>query len=421
MGTRDTENKSLEVNTLQENRSKRKRFKNKDYCFFCNKLVTNFARHLKRHHYEESEVKQCYINRIGSRERKRMLRLLRNKSNFVKKSNSVNKSHNNVLPCIHCLGYFARNRLTRHTRQCFANTEKNNNRNCLSEAQNILLRRRKIHENLRDTVFPRMRVDHISLVAKQDELICAFGAKYIRIPCTITRINTISNRMRNIAKLLIEINKINPKIENLFHVLDPEHYDLIVAGTKIVAKFNPDEKNYKSPHYALNIGTLLKQCCDIAIIYARKSKKFINCTEMEANLRKMKDLLRLKWKSCIMPDENSNLKKSEEEANKSLNENLILASKVESAINEKTVSRKSIQPAVKSVKNSKRQLIPWTEEQKMIVNEYFKQHILEKKPPKRYECETLINNNFKLLENKNWLKIKVYIQNKYTKKYKEII
>lgn len=38
------------------------------------------------------------------------------------------------------------------------------------------------------------------------------------------------------------------------------------------------------------------------------------------------------------------------------------------------------------------------------------------KPPKRHECDTLKQQHPKLLENKDWIKIKVLNQNNYSKK-----
>nr|CAI5862861.1 unnamed protein product [Callosobruchus analis] len=63
----------------------------------------------------------------------------------------------------------------------------------------------------------------------------------------------------------------------------------------------------------------------------------------------------------------------------------------------------------------KRVLVKWTSEQKQVVTRYFKQHVKEKRPPKRAECEALIEQHPELLENKSWTKIKVFIQNLYTK------
>ncbi|CAG9773287.1 unnamed protein product [Ceutorhynchus assimilis] len=69
-------------------------------------------------------------------------------------------------------------------------------------------------------------------------------------------------------------------------------------------------------------------------------------------------------------------------------------------------------------KRKNRKLVPWTDEQKTVTLDYFKEHIELKKPPKRLECEDLKSKYKQVLSNKDWLKIKVFIQNVYTKKKK---
>ncbi|KAK9709411.1 hypothetical protein QE152_g26655 [Popillia japonica] len=70
----------------------------------------------------------------------------------------------------------------------------------------------------------------------------------------------------------------------------------------------------------------------------------------------------------------------------------------------------------KALPNKKRVLVPWSDEQKNTVCNFFKTHIRKKQPPKRVECEELEKLHPELLSNKYWLKIKVFVQNKYTKK-----
>ncbi|KAF5280150.1 hypothetical protein FQA39_LY18126 [Lamprigera yunnana] len=65
---------------------------------------------------------------------------------------------------------------------------------------------------------------------------------------------------------------------------------------------------------------------------------------------------------------------------------------------------------------NKQILVKWTDEQKSIVRKYFQKHIRNKKSPKRLECEELNKKYPDILSNKNWLKIKVFIQNIYIKK-----
>lgn len=63
----------------------------------------------------------------------------------------------------------------------------------------------------------------------------------------------------------------------------------------------------------------------------------------------------------------------------------------------------------------KRNLVPWTTQQKNIVKKFFSKHIKNKQPPKRHECEELRSQHPDILHNKDWLKIKFFIQNAYTK------
>ncbi|KAJ8932511.1 hypothetical protein NQ314_014603 [Rhamnusium bicolor] len=70
------------------------------------------------------------------------------------------------------------------------------------------------------------------------------------------------------------------------------------------------------------------------------------------------------------------------------------------------------------LQKKKRILVPWTSEQKKVARRFFKDHIKYRKPPKREECDELKEKHSDLLQNKDWLKIKVFIQNEYTKKNK---
>lgn len=68
-------------------------------------------------------------------------------------------------------------------------------------------------------------------------------------------------------------------------------------------------------------------------------------------------------------------------------------------------------------RKTKKVLVPWTPMQKEAVTDFFKNHIEMKKPPKRKECEEL-KKKYDILDNKSWTKIKVFVQNCYTKKVK---
>lgn len=76
--------------------------------------------------------------------------------------------------------------------------------------------------------------------------------------------------MRELAKILIESQKLNPAIKNLYEQLHPQYFDLVVQCAKIIAKYNPETDVYESPTFGMNISRCLKDSCDIAILHVCK-------------------------------------------------------------------------------------------------------------------------------------------------------
>lgn len=55
--------------------------------------------------------------------------------------------------------------------------------------------------------------------------------------------------------------------------------------------------------------------------------------------------------------------------------------------------------------------VPWTEEQKQVITNYFQKHIVLKRAPVKKECEELKKKYSSLLKDKPWRKIKSFIHN----------
>lgn len=281
-----------------------KRHRQRDFCFFCETLVQSFARHLIRNHFLETEVQHIISLPPKSQKRKELLTSIRKKGNFLN-SNDNQKAvktgplKKNLLPCNGCLGFYSEKHLWRHRKKC---TENNVGKTARADGQNLLLRHLKVDSELREKVFPRMRADHVSLVAKKDPLICEFGSRYIKIHREAHFINVASRKMRELARFLIEMRKLDSSITSLFSVLKPQHFDNIIQATKNIAKYDAEKELYKSPTYALNFGTSIKQCCEIAILHALKKKgvaENITTAEIEADLKSVIQLVTAHWKFSI--------------------------------------------------------------------------------------------------------------------------
>lgn len=97
----------------------------------------------------------------------------------------------------------------------------------------------------------------------------------------------------------MELTNREPSIRNLFDALHPKHFDLIVDATRRIAKYDYEKRCYESPTYALNIGTAIKQCAELAIVFALKRKNVsqtIQTGEMEADFKTLIQIINSQWK-----------------------------------------------------------------------------------------------------------------------------
>ncbi|KAG5893346.1 hypothetical protein JTB14_000112 [Gonioctena quinquepunctata] len=294
--TKTVEKSFNDFGVYKENGEIRKGKKKTDFCFYCKTSVLNFARHITRNHSCEFDVQKIMSKPSGSIERRLLLDLLRNKAR-------------DLLPCDNCLGFFSKKLLWRHRNKC----NDSMNRNHQGAAQNILLGNLSIDAHLKNTVFPSMRADEISLIAKKDPLICAYGARYIKVHREKHFINVASRKMREIARLLMELKKMEPTIKCLFDALKPKYFDTIVMATKAVSKYNVEKDKFDSPTYALNMGTYLKQCTEIAIEFALKRKQIaetVPSAEAEGDLKTLIKVIESQWQYEISSQAASDLNMS---------------------------------------------------------------------------------------------------------------
>ncbi|KAG5863593.1 hypothetical protein JTB14_005010 [Gonioctena quinquepunctata] len=155
-----------------------------------------------------------------------------------------------------------------------------------------------------------MRADRVSLVAKKDPLICAFAARYLKIHREKHFVTIASRKMRELARLLIEAKIFKPSIKDFFGALRPENYDVLVSATKAASKFDTNKQRYQSPTFALNMGTTLKQCCDIALVHTLKKSNLlptIQTANAEAELKTLVQLIEGNWRFDVSSQAASDL------------------------------------------------------------------------------------------------------------------
>ncbi|XP_060879529.1 uncharacterized protein LOC132951685 [Metopolophium dirhodum] len=223
-------------------------------CIYCEKNVTNFTRHIIRNHSMKFEVARYLSLPKGSNERAELAENLlmqcwRGRS-YLSNQSDVQMSF---------LKQFLMPQTIYHV-----NTAMLGRNRAQSNAQNLLRAFSNTDQDLVTKVFPRMAVDNISFVAKSDEFIKAFGSRYLKNHREKHLVHVVTQKMRTLARLLIQMQLEYPSIKTLQECVVPKHFDLIVKCTKTVAGYDISKDLYGAPSVVLTIGNMLKQCCDIA-------------------------------------------------------------------------------------------------------------------------------------------------------------
>lgn len=277
-----------------------------DFCIFCDKDVGHFARHMYTWHESEFEVQRILSFKTKSAERRKALCELKKKGNFIRnkisdvKLRPVKRTKSNVdtkddfLPCAHCLGFYKKKGLYRHTKRCSPNIL-GKRQTSQSDGQTTLsLNSRHRHQTFLKTVlFSRMKADEISLIAKSDPLICNYGYSYLKGRRSKGNFDLVKQNMRRLAKLLKYAKDQNKNIKEMIDLLKPSFFEeLIVPGVNQIARFNSETEEYESPTLALNFGTLIKKCCDLAyIILLQKNNSEMRRKEIKI----LKTLIESQW------------------------------------------------------------------------------------------------------------------------------
>lgn len=287
----------------------------KTICKFCDgEIVSNrFARHLQRHHREEREVKKVLSFPRGSKERKRLLEIIRNSGNLeaalrgyiIPKRRNLNNCIADFAICIHCKGYYRRHCLTRHRKTCFANTDKKSTTNAVTESIIFSASQKTFGEVLNKSrvkeIFSRMRPDEITIVAIDDPVIVLYGESLFQKTKTKKALYHVSNALRECARYLVEMRKLG-SYTTMLSTLVPEAFGDCVRVVKKISKFDIEKQSFGAASLASRFGTHFKKITDVAqkLILQQKVPIVVNDTEKTLlNLKKFRTIVEKQWGSEI--------------------------------------------------------------------------------------------------------------------------
>lgn len=287
---------------------------------FCERDVSHFARHVSTWHSSEIEVARI-LSVKNPKEKRIKYSNLRKRGNFISnrtntrlrpvkrlKSGMATSTAEDFLPCKHCLGFYKKKSLYRHTKKCSQNADVNLQKRQTSQSDGqttLLLRSLLKHDELLNTeLFPRMRADDVSLIAKKDPLICQYAYSYIKGRRSKGNLDLVRQNVRRLAKLLKFVQKRDSNIKLFIDILRPCHFKMIIDGVNEMAQFNHETEKYDSPTLAMNFGTLLKKCCDLAFVELLQKP---NTTEQREDVNLLKNLIVSQWADEVSAQAGTNL------------------------------------------------------------------------------------------------------------------
>lgn len=254
---------------------------------------------------------------LKSNDRRSAIVLLRRKGNFMlrKEKNIVvptrkspldmDNNEENYSVCVNCFGNFKSSYLWRHKKICKYKQEHSNmkSRNFgLSESQTFLVATGLLGNYINKSrilqVLNMMRADQVGLAVRTDPLICLYGESLLGKHKRRQLLTAISQKMRLMGKLKLTLRK-STTISSFMDILKPEMYDYIIAATKTISGFDPENLTFKSPSIGLHMGTDLKFICDIGkkAIITKNSLFDFNETRNEklTEINALKDMITSHW------------------------------------------------------------------------------------------------------------------------------
>lgn len=286
-------------------------------CYFCGKLDTKIGRHLQTVHKDEDEIKGLHTS--DKKEKDIKLDLLRFKGDFYRNMEIIKNggellvwrrpcatdivTYKDYVPCVNCLAFVTKSEMWRHLKTCVGKSGV-----CSDDVEKcqMLLYPNKHAEGaskeLKELILTKMKKDEIYQCASKDVLITTYGSFLMNSVAGFKKLNTISNRMRVLARLLLTMRKLTDQKElTLSEALKPESFDDVIKSTKELGGFkmvNNDGEimpKFDTPSLPLLVGYAMEKCASLLNGIAIKARD----NDTVASAKNFLKLYKLEWETKV--------------------------------------------------------------------------------------------------------------------------
>lgn len=213
-----------------------------------------------------------------------------------------NKKTTDYLPCTGCKGFFIRTYLHRHMKNCYK--KDSDSKSAQANALTLLhLNDENNFEDLKLNIFPHMQSDDITKLVLNDFLIKYYGQRYYRCHKEKHLTNTVSQRMRELARFLVILQTRDPKLPQLADYFKPCYFDKLVDATNEMTGYDHNIDTFRSPSLALRWATVLKQVCETAMFIAAKEEN----TTRNKEIKILKQMVETQFRFYVSTNANKDL------------------------------------------------------------------------------------------------------------------
>ncbi|XP_053707447.1 uncharacterized protein LOC128750869 [Synchiropus splendidus] len=285
----------------------------KNSCFICGKSVRKMARHLQTHS-SNLEVSHAFSFPPHSKERKKVLDMLRNRGNFqhntevlqtgkgelkIKRKPDGDPVREKFIHCIYCQGMFVRKHLWRHVKRCARKPEdeeqRPGRRRVLGTAASLESASQQQVSTGVWKLLTAMNQDEVASVVRNDLTIVQFAQSLVnKHGQDATKNEYMRQKLREVGRLLLCLQK-DFSVANMEDAVKPPNFPKVLNAVKKVSGYQEQNNTYSTPSLALKLGHTLHKIADIVHCRAlvAEDEALMKSTDM------FKKLYTSKWSEVI--------------------------------------------------------------------------------------------------------------------------
>jgi hypothetical protein len=245
----------------------------KKYCLYCDQPYPKLARHLCQKHSTEIEVAAASALKLKSKERRAAFQHLSNKGNFAHNKQVLTEGRGNVIvvrrpeagatancssyvPCQHCFGFFYKEDLWRHSKQCKAKSKsvisqtgrKQHQRAASALLPTSVTTTKVFKENILD----KLSADAVSMAVRNDKDIVKFGTKlFTKVARDVHQYSYVRQKVRELGRFLIQVRK--KGYGSLRDCIKPSTFPDVVTAVQETCIYDEATFTYKNPSLAIRL------------------------------------------------------------------------------------------------------------------------------------------------------------------------